>query len=133
MSFRIILLLLMLFIPLANLKAQPNGLEKAFSLIELLSSEGVNVSRQVDLLNSALSLYRQGKMEEADNLVNTALSELTSLQKELPNYKFWRNFWLFLRISAIAIVPPAFYYIFPRIYAYLWYRARRKWVVRRIR
>jgi hypothetical protein len=72
-------------------------------------------------------------MEEADNLVNTALSELTSLQKELPNYKFWRNFWLFLRISAIAIVPPAFYYIFPRIYAYLWYRARRKWVVRRIR
>jgi hypothetical protein len=74
MSFRIVLLLLMLFIPLANLKAQPNGLEKAFSLVELLSSEGMNVSRQVDLLNSALSLYRQGKMEEADGLVNIALS-----------------------------------------------------------
>ena len=132
MSLRIIPLLLLL-IPLLSSGAQPNGLERAFSLIELLSSEGMNVSRQVNLLNSALALYRQGKVKEADNLVNTALSELTSLQKELPNYKFWRNFWLFLRISAIAIVPPAFYYIFPRIYAYLWYRARRKWVVRRIR
>jgi len=132
MSLRIIPLLLLL-IPLLSSGAQPNGLERAFSLIELLSSEGMNVSRQVNLLNSALALYRQGKVKEADNLVNTALSELTSLQKELPNYKFWRNFWLFLRISAIAIVPPAFYYIFPRIYAYLWYRARRKWIVRRIR
>ncbi len=132
MSLRIIPLFILL-IPFLSLGAQPDELERAFSLIELLSREGMNVSRQVDLLNSALSLYRQGKVEEADNLVNKALNELISLQEELPSYTFWRDLWLLLRTSAIASVPLAFYYIFPRIYAYLWYRARRNWIVRRIR
>jgi hypothetical protein len=132
MSLRIIPLLLLLT-PLLSSGAQPNGLERAFSLIELLSGEGMNVSRQVNLLNSALALYRQGKVKEADDLVNEALNELVSLQAELPSYTFWRDLWLLLRISAIASVPLAFYYAFPRIYAYLWYRARRKWVVRRIK
>ena len=126
-------LLIMLVQPLLQVNAQPEKVEEAFIILESLSREGMNVSEPIHLLNSALALYRENKTEEAEKLLKQALERLRELENELPSYKFWRDLKLYSSIVVMALIPIAFYYFFPRVYAFSWYKTRRKWVVRRKR
>jgi hypothetical protein len=118
---------------LACAAAQP-GVERvveAFKLVERLSSEGVDVSGQIAMLNRALELYAKNRTGEADALVAEAARQLESLEQQLPRIRAARWAGLGFTVAGLAAVPPLFYYFFPRLYALAWARARRRWLVRK--
>ena len=118
---------------LACAAAQP-GVERvveAFKLVERLSSEGVDVSGQIAMLNRALELYAENGTSEADALVAEALRQLEALEQQLPQLRAAKWASLGATVATLAAVPPFFYYFFPRLYALAWARARKRWVVRK--
>lgn len=123
-------LLFLVIVPLTFGEAE---LLEAVRLLERLSSEGVDVSRQVEELNRALELYRANKTVEADELVAHVLQQLVRLEEQLPAYRLQRWLRMGAMVAALLAAPPLFYYFFPRLYALIWAYARRNWIAKAVR
>lgn len=102
-------------------------------LAEVLSSEGVNVSQQVELLNRAIRYLELNQPEEAWPLVEEAYAQLSEMYGRLPSVKLRENLERGVVILALAAAPVLFYYFFPRLYAFVWLYNRRSYVVRQSR
>ena len=119
--------------------ASPQSLEsdqmlaQCVKLVEELSSEGVNVSQQVELLNTAIKYLELNQPEAARPLVEEAFAQLDELREKLPSMKLEENLKRGAAILALAATPALFYYFFPRLYALVWLHNRRSYVVRHSR
>lgn len=109
------------------------SLIEAVRLLEKLSSEGVDISQQVEELNVALELYRSNRTAEAEALVARTLQRLVELEQQLPTFRFQKWLRVGATVAALLAVPPLFYYFFPRLYALAWAYARRDWVVKEVK
>ena len=105
-----------------------------FRYVEELSSEGMNVSLIVSELNDVLTLIEENTTESLtkamDRLRDIEL-EVSELRGELSSFKFWRDVSLATKIAVLASIPILMYLLLPRVYISLWFKCRRRWVVKK--
>lgn len=140
----LIVIILSIHIVLASSQSQDNRLNvnesrelwnlliKVYSKVEFLGSQGINVTSLVDNLNRALELIEKGDNEsliEAYNIITFVNTSCNHLMEELPDIVMWRNIRIYSTIGLLASLPILLYIFLPRIYLYVWYNSRKKWVV----
>ncbi|MEM1773306.1 MAG: hypothetical protein QXQ71_05760 [Desulfurococcaceae archaeon] len=115
-----------------------NRVKSIVAALERVSREGMDTSRVEYYLNNALGLLSKGNLtpleeEWVRGNLSFAEEELSSLLTNLDSYVFWRNIKLGLTIGFIASIPLLTYFFLPRTWAYIWFKTRRKWVVKKNR
>lgn len=126
-----VLLLVMLMAP--TISAQQDNVYKEF--LELyertakLAKQGIDVSSIVDKLGKALEMINSGRVDEASSLLSEVREQVRTLEDATPRIVFVNNLVKWSIVALLASIPILLYFLLPRLYLYLWYRARRKWVV----
>jgi len=96
-----------------------------------LYSKGLNITVVLEKLNRAIALYEEGGVEDA----NMLLSEVNSLigdMRALADRVYLANMVIkVVIVLVLAVIPLAVYFLLPRIYLYVWYKTRRKWILSR--
>lgn len=101
--------------------------------LEYLSSRGVNVSDLVDRLNHALELYQRGDVDGALNIIRDLRARISDLMGTADSVYLMLNIYRYGSAAAVLSTPLLVYLLLPRIYLILWYRSRRRWLVRRVK
>jgi len=94
---------------------------------------GIDVSGLVSKLSVALDLISDGSpdsLSKAESLINDVRSEVYRLKSEANYYVMYRSLYKYSIIAVLALIPLATYYLLPRIYLIIWFRLRRRWVVK---
>lgn len=108
------------------------NLLEALRLLERLGGEGIDISLYVEQLNRALELYQENRTAEANALMIQVLGQLRELDSHLPSVRFQRWLRVGMTVAGLLVLPPLFYYVFPRVYALTWAYTRRSWIVRKV-
>ncbi len=101
----------------------------AYSMVTELSRANINVTKYILILQESLDLLNRGECTKADSLLDGILPELENLYSQKDKYVFWSNIRKYGLAALIGSVPVFFYFFFPRIYLWIWYKTREKWVV----
>ncbi len=101
----------------------------AYDKLTELSEAGLNVSDYVILMNEALAAIDEGKYSRAEALLDEVEPLINDSYAGLSNYLLFRLVIKYVTVTAVLLVPPLFYYLFPRAYLSIWFRLRRRWVV----
>jgi len=96
-----------------------------------LYRKGVNVTDAVRLLDEAVKAFEDGNYSEASRLLNASLNRIAELEAIADRIYMFNLFTKALIIAVLAAIPLLIYIFLPRLYLYLWFRSRRRWVVRR--
>jgi hypothetical protein len=94
---------------------------------------GMDVSGLVSKLSVALDLISDGSpdsLSKAESLINDVRSEVYRLKSEANYYVMHRSLYKYSVVAVLALIPLAIYYLLPRIYLIIWFRLRRRWVVK---
>jgi len=91
---------------------------------------GVNISSVVEKLDNAVKVYEGGDVEKAWSLLNEVHGMVTELENVADETYFWLMFNRIVTVALLVSIPIAVYFLLPRLYLYLWFRVRRRWVVR---
>ena len=129
------LLILLLLSSIVN--TIPNDLMSDFltvykDVVEL-SRLGIDVDGLVSKLSLALDLIVEDSPEsisKAESIVNEVRSEVYKLKSEANYYVMYRSLYKYSVVTLLALIPIATYYLLPRIYLIMWFKLRRRWVVR---
>ncbi|AFK50870.1 hypothetical protein TCELL_0445 [Thermogladius calderae 1633] len=110
--------------------------EEIATKLKSLSQAGMNTSMVEEYVNNALSLINKGNLtpEEAawvEGNLTLAREELSSLESSYSSFVTWRYITLAGTVVGFASIPIAVYFLLPRAWAYLWFKTRKKWLVRR--
>jgi len=136
----VLLIVLIILASVASVTANNSDvyLEKIAGIImkvEKLSGEGVDTRAIEIYLNNALRLLDKGGLTDVErSWVEGNLSLAERIADELINtlgrYVLWRNIRLGLTVGLIALIPILVYLFLPRVWAYLWFKTRRRWIVK---
>lgn len=102
--------------------------------LEVLSRDGVNTSMAEYYINCALAVlnsecYTVECLGWVWSNLTIAEREISRLEDAHPGYVMWRNFSLGATVAGLVTIPIFIYVFLPRLWAYAWYAARRKWIV----
>lgn len=98
--------------------------------LQYLESRHVNVTGLVDEVNTALQLAQKGNTGEAEKILSNVEAEVSKLEPQAEtHYKMYIAVKT-LEVTVVLSIPILFYYGFPRLYLYTWFRLRRRWQVR---
>uniref|UniRef100_A0A7C4FE87 Uncharacterized protein n=1 Tax=Ignisphaera aggregans TaxID=334771 RepID=A0A7C4FE87_9CREN len=128
----VLVLCILLLAPMLTARTEDLDLEVAILVdrASKLHSMGVNTTNVVEKLSSAVEAYEHGDFEKAWAHLNEARKIVEELEKGAGE-AYSRL--LLLKVATVALlasIPIAVYLLLPRAYLYLWFRVRRKWVVR---
>lgn len=101
-------------------------------LVEL-SGLGVNVSELVKELSVVLDLISDGSVEsitKAESILKDVRARLEVLKVRAGYEVLYANLVRYSMVASLALIPIATYLLLPRIYLKIWFRVRRRWVVR---
>ncbi len=101
--------------------------------LEQLYSAGVDVDPLVRDLDRAVKLYENGHRDSAITILKEIRERIELLKSRAPEIALRKRIALGIEVGALASIPLLVYFVLPRIYLLLWYRARRKWLVERAR
>ena len=101
----------------------------AYRYVAELSEAGLNVSEYVQELREALQLIDQGDYGRAEEVTNQLLASLQQLSEEREAHAFLDTAGRYAAAAAVLSLPALFYYLFPRVYLWVWYSLRRRWVI----
>lgn len=111
----------------------PDVLSEVMRSLEELSSKYVNVSDAVGYVDRLLKACARGDEAEADAIYGR-LGELLGTLREVSEGRLREVMAYKAALTAAFLsLPPLTYVLLPRVYLYLWYLARRRWVVVRRR
>ena len=130
-----IILTLHLIFSFAPLYAQETGvrdrLVNIYVRVYRLGKSGINVSSVVDLLNRVEDRLGSGDLTGASNLLDEAESMVSRLEESSGDILFWMNIYRYGAAAILISIPILAYIFIPRLYLMLWFRLRRRWLVRR--
>ncbi len=120
---------------LADATVNPNDplLERAMGLlsrIQNLQEKNVNVTGLVHKLNESVWLIQEGKRDEASHLLDQLEENVTRLEGVADSIHLKHLAVFYAKVGVLLSIPVIFYYGFPRLYLYYWFRSRRRWEVR---
>jgi hypothetical protein len=95
-----------------------------------LYMKGVNVADVVRKLDEVVELYERGDIDRARDILNDIEVEVLELEKIADNV--YRSIVISkaITIAFLVSIPVAVYYFLPRVYLYIWFKLRRRWLVR---
>jgi len=95
-----------------------------------LYMKGVNVTDVVRKLDEVVELYERGDIDRARDILNDTEVEVLELEKIADNV--YRSIVISkaITIAFLVSIPVAVYYFLPRVYLYIWFKLRRRWLVR---
>jgi len=96
-----------------------------------LDAKGVNVTPVLVRLDEAIAAYERGDIESAERAVNEAISVLSELEATAGEVYRLVVLSKGLTIAGVASIPILVYQLLPRVYLHLWFKTRRRWLVRR--
>ena len=96
-----------------------------------LYSKGLNVTIILEKLNYAITLYEEGSVEEASVLLREVESFIEDMSITASNVYLVNMVKKVVTIIVLAAIPVIVYFLLPRLYLYVWYKTRRKWIVAR--
>ncbi|WP_236698214.1 DUF1616 domain-containing protein [Pyrodictium occultum] len=95
----------------------------------LLYSRGANVTSIVQLLDEAAKRINRGDYSGAEAAVASAASTVEALKAGVRGIHLRMVVRRYGLAAAALALAPAAYILIPRVYLYLWFRARRGWIV----
>lgn len=98
--------------------------------IQKLAGKNINVTDLTVQLNESLRLLQEGRITEAESLLERLEDEVAVLEASADTYYMWGIIMKYVRVALVLSIPLLFYLFFPRLYIYLWFRLRRRWVIR---
>jgi hypothetical protein len=96
-----------------------------------LSAKGVNVTPVLVKLDEAIAAYERGDVESAERALDKAISILSKLEATADEVYRFIVLSKVLAIAGLASIPILVYTLLPRVYLHLWFKTRRRWLVRR--
>jgi hypothetical protein len=95
-----------------------------------LYMKGVNVTDVVRKLDEVVELYERGDIDRARDILNDTEVEVLELEKIADNV--YRSIVISkaITVAFLVSIPVAVYYFLPRVYLYIWFKLRRRWLVR---
>ncbi|NAZ13633.1 MAG: hypothetical protein GU359_05725 [Desulfurococcales archaeon] len=98
--------------------------------LEYLESREVNVSSLIQRVNEDI----KGLEKDPGNAtyikdLESIRDEIKALKSDAENIYIINNIIRYSTAVGIGLVPVAVYILLPRIYLYIWYRTRRRWIV----
>jgi hypothetical protein len=98
--------------------------------LEYLKSREVNVSSLIQRVNEDI----KGLEKDPGNAtyikdLESIRDEIKALKSDAENIYIINNIIRYSTAVGIGLVPVAVYILLPRIYLYIWYRTRRRWIV----
>jgi len=97
--------------------------------LQALSEKGLNVSKLAEELNEALDLAQAGDLESAKSKLASVEDEVSRLEAEADRYYAVSTAVKYAKVVGLLLIPVAFFFLFPRVYLYIWFKSRRRWVV----
>ncbi|AFH42523.1 hypothetical protein IOK49_03455 [Fervidicoccus fontis] len=99
--------------------------------IVYLYDHGVNVSQLVNKLNYAVKLEQEGNITASSLIISQLQENISALMPSAES-----NYYKIIALKIIEIIlllsiPVLTYVFLPRIYLSIWYRSRRKWLVKK--
>jgi ArsR family metal-binding transcriptional regulator len=95
-----------------------------------LYSKGVDVAVVIEKLDNAIALYESGRVDEAYAALSEARSMIMDLSSVADRVYYYNTMVKAVTVAVLAVIPIAVYLLLPRIYLYVWFKTRRKWIVR---
>jgi hypothetical protein len=95
-----------------------------------LYSKGVDVAVVIEKLDNAIALYESGRVDEAYAALSEARSMIMDLSSIADRVYYYNTMVKAVTVAVLAVIPIAIYLLLPRIYLYVWFKTRRKWIVR---
>jgi hypothetical protein len=95
-----------------------------------LYSKGVDVAMVIEKLDNAIALYESGRVDEAYAALSEARSMIMDLSSVADQVYYYNTLVKAVTVAVLAAIPIAIYLLLPRIYLYVWFKTRRKWIVR---
>ena len=95
-----------------------------------LYSKGVDVAMVIEKLDNAIALYESGRIDEAYAALSEARSMIMDLSSVADRVYYYNTLVKAVTVAVLAVIPIAIYLLLPRIYLYVWFKTRRKWIVR---
>jgi hypothetical protein len=104
--------------------------------LKKLSSEGMNTSEAERFIKNALLLLGKGDLTEEEvawirSNLTAADQEIRRLEGEFQSYMFWKTAGIVVRVTLLLSIPVVTYVFLPRLWAYVWFKTRGKWIVRK--
>ena len=98
--------------------------------LEYLYSKHVDISSIVQELNQAIKLWEQGEKDKALEILKNIKKEIQKLKSIANDIDLQYRIVKYIKIGIIISIPILIYFLLPRAYLYIWYRTRRKWIIR---
>lgn len=95
-----------------------------------LYSKGVDVAVVIEKLDNAIALYENGRVDEAYAALSEARSMIMDLSSVADQVYYYNTMVKAVTVAVLAVIPIAIYFLLPRIYLYVWFKTRRKWIAR---
>ncbi|MEM1916461.1 MAG: hypothetical protein QXU00_04180 [Ignisphaera sp.] len=95
-----------------------------------LARKGIDVSYIVCKLKEVHEAIQNNRTEYAKLLLLNLSIEVEYLRERAPTIVMYKNIAKISMVVAIASIPLILYIVFPRLYIYVWFKARRKWVIK---
>ncbi len=106
-------------------------LEHVYEKIYKLNHSHIDTSRLVSMVNEKLLEWENGTIstKEFTDFLEAVEHNITLLEEKSGEAT---SYYYGLKLSAamgFAVLTPIFYYLFPRIYLWIWYRLYKRWVI----
>jgi len=98
--------------------------------LQALSEKGINVSSLTSELNEAVSMLQDGEVDAALNLLDRVESKVRGLEATADSYYMYSTIARYAWVATVLSTPVLFYLLFPRIYVYIWFKIRKRWIMR---
>lgn len=98
--------------------------------LEYLDSRYVNISGLVADLDRAVDLASRGNYSEAIAIINSVRGNVSLLMGTADRVYLYNSIARYGSAAAVLSLPLIVYFFLPRLYLALWFRSRRRWVVR---
>ncbi|MEM0004419.1 MAG: hypothetical protein QXE10_01365 [Desulfurococcaceae archaeon] len=103
---------------------------KVYIDVVKLAEKGLDVTHLVEELKKAHYLLLNNETSEAALLLSSIKDEVKKLENNAPSLILYMNASKALLVALLASMPLLVYILLPRLYLYLWFKTRRKWVIK---
>ncbi|MEZ0290293.1 MAG: hypothetical protein ABWJ42_04310 [Sulfolobales archaeon] len=132
--FSLLLLLSLMSVTVSSEESYYSELDYNMSAVirdlEYLYSRYVDVDPLIRDLNRAISAYESDNYSDYTMILRSVENNISILKSSAERIYFEHMIRVYGIVIGIGLVPLLIYTLLPRAYLYLWYRYRRKWVVR---
>ncbi|MEM1526668.1 MAG: hypothetical protein QXH10_08920 [Ignisphaera sp.] len=91
-----------------------------------LAQQGIDVSNLVEKLMEAHEALTNGR---SFNL-SVIKAEIDNIKRDAPKIILYKNIVKGFSVGGLISIPILIYLFLPRVYLYIWYKSRRRWVVK---